>query len=127
MNPNLIILKKWHLKFFSERKTTRENFKLDMTSTYILVLLFIWVLWIYYVWTLNVNATKWYNIRQLEIEKKNLTVEKELLEVKIAELESLDNIMKWNYEDYMEKTENPEYLVIKDNWWYAFNYTEETN
>lgn len=127
MNPNLIILKKWHLKFFSERKTTRENFKLDMTSTYILVLLFIWVLWIYYVWTLNVNATKWYNIRQLEIEKKNLSVEKELLEVKMAELESLDSIMKENYDDYMEKIDSPEYLVVKDNWWYAFNYNNDTN
>ncbi|MDD5213491.1 MAG: hypothetical protein PHG82_03630 [Candidatus Gracilibacteria bacterium] len=126
MNPNLIILKKGHLKFFSERRTTRENFKLDMTVTYILVLLFIGVLGIYYVWTLNVNATKGYNIRQLEIEKKNLSVEKELLEVKMAELESLDTIMKSDYVDYMEKTESPEYLVIKDNGGYAFNY-QETN
>jgi hypothetical protein len=38
-----------------------------------------------------------------------------LLEVKMAELESLDTIMKSDYVDYMEKTESPEYLVIKDN------------
>lgn len=122
MNPNLIVIKSGHFKFFSERKTTRENFKLWINTTYILSLLFIWFLWIYYVWTLNINATKWYNIRNLEIQRNNLSVEKELLEVKIAELESLSSLMKWDGIENMEKIENWEFLVVKDMKWYAFNY-----
>lgn len=122
MNPNLIVPKKWHIKFLSERKTFRENFKLGLTSTYMLILLFIWVLWVYYVWTLNVNATKWYNIRQLEIEKKNLSVEKELLDVKIAEIQSLYTLLKYDMIKNMEKVQEPEYLVIKEEDKYVFNY-----
>ncbi len=122
MNPNLIIIKSGHFRFFSERKTTRENFKLWINTTYILSLLFIWFLWIYYVWTLNINATKWYNIRNLEIQKNSLNVERELLEVKIAEAESLSNLMEWEWIDNMEKVENAEFLVVKDMKNYAFKY-----
>ncbi len=120
MNPNLIILKKWYIKFFSERKTTRENFKMWVNTTYILTMLFIGFLWIYYVWALNVNATKWYSVRTLEIEKNNLLVEKEILDVKIAEFESLSSLMKWNWIKNMEKVENPEYIVVKDMTNFAF-------
>lgn len=120
MNPNLIIVKSWHFKFFSSRKTTRENFKLWINTTYILSLLFIWFLWIYYVWMLNINATKGYNIRNLEITKNSLNVEKEILEVKIAEFESLSNLMKWEGINNMEKIQNAEFLVVKDMEWYAF-------
>lgn len=122
MNPNLIVLKTGHFKFLSQRKTIRENFKLWVNTTYILALLFIWFLWIYYVWTLNINATKWYNIRNLELLKNNLTVEKELLEVKISELESLSSLTKWEWIKNMEKIDNAEYIVVKDMKNYAFNY-----
>ena len=122
MNPNLIIIKTGHFRFFSQRKTTRENFKLWVNTTYILALLFIWLLGIYYVWTLNVNATKWYNIRNLELIKNNLSVEKELLEVKIAEYESLSNLMKWEWINDMTKIDSAEYLVVKDMKDYAFKY-----
>lgn len=120
MNPNLIVLKRGHLRFLSERKTTRENFKLWVNSTYILTLLFIGFLWIYYVWTLNVNATKWYNIRNLEIQKNSLKVERDLLEVKVAELESISNIMKWDWVEDMEKSTNSDFLVVEDDRSYAF-------
>ncbi len=120
MNPNLIVIKTWHFRFFSQRKTTRENFKLWVNTTYILFLLFIWVLWIYYVWTLNINATKWYNIRNLELLKNKLTIEKELLEVKIAEFESLSTLIKWDGIDSMEKVDKAEFLVVKDIKNYAF-------
>lgn len=121
MNPNLIVLKRGHIPFLSQRKTTRENFKLWLNSTYMMILFFIWFLWIYYVWTLNVNATKWYNIRNLEIEKKDLTIKKELIDIKVAELESLSHIMKQNLINDMVKVENQDFLVIKDNLNYAFN------
>ncbi len=76
---------------------------------------------IYYVWIINVNATQGYNIRQLEIEKRNLTVEKQLLDVKIAELESLTNILNNDEVKNMEKVENPDYLVIKEGVNYVYN------
>ena len=75
---------------------------------------------IYYVWILNVNATKGYNIRQLEIEKRNLLIEKELLDVKIAELESLSNILWKDDLENMEKVKEPDYLVIKE--WVQYVY-----
>ncbi len=120
MNPNLIILKRWNLSFFSQRKTTRESLKIWVNSTYILSLLFIWFLWIYYVWILNINATKWYNVRSLELTKNNLTVEKDILDVKIAELESLSSLTKWDWAKNMQKVENAQFLVVKDNDNYAF-------
>ena len=76
---------------------------------------------LYYVWILNVNATQGYNIRQLEIERKNLEIDKQLLEVKIAELESLGNIMQDEDLNDMEKVEDPDYLVIKDDVQYVYN------
>lgn len=122
MNPNLIVLKSPRFRVFSSRQTTRENFKLWVHSTYILSLLFIGFLGIYYVWTLNVNATKWYNIRNIELKKNSLNIEKELLEVKIAELQSLSSLMKWDGVNNMEKIQKAEYLVVKDSAGYAFNY-----
>ena len=119
MNPNLIILKKGHFKFLSQRKTTRENFKLWINSTFILALITIWFLWVYYVWTLNINATKWYNIRNLELQKQNLTVEKELLEVKIAELQSLTTLLNWEWAKQMTKSNNHEFYVLKEAKTYA--------
>ncbi|EKE29900.1 MAG: hypothetical protein ACD_2C00079G0017 [uncultured bacterium (gcode 4)] len=114
MNPNLIVMKKWRIPFFSERKTTRENYKLSFTKTYVMALLMIWFLWIYYVWTLNVNATKWYVIRNLEIEKRNLTFEENLVDMKIAEAQSLDNVVNDPAILVMQTAENPQYLVLKD-------------
>jgi hypothetical protein len=72
---------------------------------------FIFLLLIYYIWIINTNATKWFNIRELEQQKKNLMIEREQLEVKIANLESLDWIKDENMENVenMEKVENPDY------------------
>jgi hypothetical protein len=75
----------------------------------------------YYVWILNVNATKWDTIRQLEIEKRHLLIEKELLDVKIAELESLSNILKDDDLRNMERIKDVDYLVIKPDIQYVYN------
>ena len=77
---------------------------------------------LYYVWILNVNATKGYNIKELEIEKKQLLMEKELLDVKIAELESLSTILSDDDLQNMERIDNPSYLVVKENVQYVYNY-----
>ncbi len=108
-------MKRWKFPFFSERKLERENFKLSFTKTYILTLIMIWILWIYYVWTLNVNATKWYTIRNLEIERRNLTFEKNLLNMKIAEVQSLNSISSDTSLTLMATVENPKFLVLKDS------------
>lgn len=71
-------------------------------------------MWIYYVWTLNVNATKWYTIRNLEIERRTLIFEQNLLNMKIAEAQSLNNIANDPAILVMENIENPQYLVLKD-------------
>ncbi|NCO31489.1 hypothetical protein GW891_01385 [bacterium] len=49
-------------------------------------------------------------------------MEKEKLDVKIAELESLSNIMTDTDLKNMEKIEDPDYLVIKDDVQYVYNY-----
>jgi cell division septal protein FtsQ len=89
--------------FFSRRKKEKEKYNFGVTSTYIALLSLISLLLLYYVWILNVNATKGYNIRELEIEKKTLLMEKELLDVKIAELESLSTILQDDDLQNMEK------------------------
>lgn len=108
--------------FFSKRLKDKEGLNISITSTYIALLSIMSMLLLYYVWILNVNATKSFNIKELDIEKKNLLMEKELLDVKIAELESLSNILQNNDLQNMQKVENPHYLVIKSDVQYVYNY-----
>jgi len=121
LSVNSIINKKFKKSFSSRRKKEKEKFDFWITSTYIALLSLISLLLLYYVWILNVNATKGYNIRELEIEKKTLLMEKELLDVQIAELESLSTILQDNDLQNMEKIWEPDYLVIKDNVQYVYN------
>ena len=106
--------------FYSQRKRNKEKYQFGVTSTYILMLSFISILLLYYVWMLNANATKWESIRQLDIQVQQLKLERELLDVRIADLESLDSVLK--EENDMEKVEDPDYLVIKDDVNYVYNY-----
>lgn len=108
--------------FYSKRKEEKEKFNFWITSTYITMLSLISLLLLYYVWILNANATKWYNIRELERESRELMMEKSQLKVKIAELESLTTILQDDDLKNMEKVEDPDYLVIKEDVQYVFNY-----
>lgn len=109
--------------FRSKRKQNREDFTFWLRSTYAFMLFLIAVLFIYYVWILNINATRGYNIRDLEMEKNQLLRDKELLDVKISELESLDtiknpkNIKNLN----MEKVEEHSFIIIKKDVQYVYN------
>jgi hypothetical protein len=49
-------------------------------------------------------------------------MEKAKLDVQIAELDSLSNIVNPEDLEIMEKIENPDYLVIKENVQYTYNY-----
>lgn len=116
-----IVVEDFSRNFFSKRKIEKEKFTFWVHYTFIALILIIVVLLLYYIWILNINATKWFNIIELEVEKRNLLMEKERLEVKLAEIESLSNIM--NDEDLknMDKVNNPNIVVIKDNVQYVYN------
>ncbi len=119
MNPNLIILKSSAPKFFSKRKTTRDEFKIGLTTTYIMMLVFIWILWIYYVYSLNVNATNGYVMRDLEKDRKALIVERDFLDKKISELESLTYLERESKGKIMM---NDFRLLVKKDWeQYVYN------
>jgi hypothetical protein len=47
---------------------------------------------IYYVWILNNTATKWYDIRTLEVVQRDLLFEDNMADIRIAEAESLGKI-----------------------------------
>ncbi len=123
MYPKLILSEN-KLPFISKRWKEKQDIKYDISFTYVIMISFIFILLIYYIWIINANATKWFSIRQLEQEKKNLMIEKEQLEVKIANLESIDGIKNENMEsiENMENVENPDYLVIKE--WVNYVYQD---
>jgi hypothetical protein len=115
MNANLLVMKKGNIPFFSERKTTRENFKLSLRETYIIAMGLIGVLGIYYVFVLNTNATKGYSIRNLEIARKQYNFEESLLGIKIAEAEALSTVTNSSLVNTMEIIENPRYIILQDS------------
>ena len=121
MNPKAM-LKDYEPTFSSKRKKKKDEMYFWINSTYSFLLAFIAGLFIYYIWILNVNATQGYNIRTLEVERQNLLLQKELLDVKISNLESLKNIENsTDFDSIMEKVENPDFVVIR-NWVnYAYN------
>jgi hypothetical protein len=115
MNANLLVMKKGNIPFFSERKTTRENFKLSLRETYILAMGLIGVLGIYYVFVLNANATKGYSIRTLEIARKQYNFEENLLGIKIAEAEALSTVTNSSLVRTMEDIDSPRYIILQDS------------
>ena len=115
MNANVLVMKKWHIWILSERKAIREQFRLSITQTYILAILLIFTLGISYVWRLNVNATKWYSIRTLELKRRELVFSENLLDIKIAEAKSLASLKNNAYVKNMIDAEKWQFLVMKDN------------
>ncbi len=114
MNANVLVMKKWP-GFLSERKAQREHFRLSITQTYVLAILLIFGLGISYVWRLNVNATKWYNIRSLELVRRELNFSENLLDIKIAEAKSLTTLQESPYVQSMVDAEKWQFLVMKEN------------
>jgi len=48
------------------------------------------------------------------VQKQNLLLQKELLDVKIAKLESLENIVNSEDLQNMEKVEDPDFAIIRN-------------
>ncbi len=113
MNANVLIAKKWHIPFFSERKAAREYYRLSFTQTYILAIVMIALLGIYYVWILNENATKGYNIRTLQVTNRELSFQENLLDIRIAEGQSIGAIMQSPVIALMQDIDQPSFLVLK--------------
>jgi len=110
--------KKTH--FFSLRKREKDKFRFGFTSTYIIMVGVISILFLYYIVSRNITATKSYQIVDLDETQRELRLELERLDVKIAELESLDNIMKDPAANDMVPAEDPDYLVIKEGVQYTY-------
>ncbi len=72
------------------------------------------LLGIYYVWVLNQNATKGYNIRTLQVENRELSFQANLLDIRIAEGQSIGTIMDSPLMARMENVEQPSFLVMKN-------------
>ncbi len=96
---------------------------MGVNSTYIILLSLMSILLLYYVWILNVNATKWYDIRELEQTKRELSIQKELLKVQLSDLESLSNIESdTSLIENMENVDDPDYIIMKKWVQYVYNY-----
>lgn len=115
MNANVLIAKKWHIPFFSERRATRENFRLSFTQTYVLLVVLFAVLMGYYAFLTNQNATKGFSIINLQAENRELAFKENLLDIRIAEGKSIDVIMNSAIVTNMQDVVTPSYLVIKDS------------
>lgn len=76
----------------------------------------------YYVWTINANATQSYEIRKLDNITRELKDDLNRLESTISELDSSNSILSDDMAGYMEQAYEPEYLVVKENKQYVYNY-----
>jgi cell division septal protein FtsQ len=93
----------------------REQYKLSMTQVYVLAIAMIAFLGIYYVWTLNLNATNGYNIRKLELSQREATFEENILDIYIAETESTNTISNHPSVKNMPAVEKVDFLVMQDS------------
>lgn len=121
MNANLLVIKKGHIPFFSERKVTREHFKMSYSQTFMLALLMIGALLVYYAFLQNQNATQGYNIRTLQAMNRELVFKENLLDIRIAEGRSIDAVMSADIMSRMRNSENSSFLVMTDLQ-FAVNY-----
>ena len=69
---------------------------------------------IYYVWMLNQNATRGYNIRTLQVEYRNLSFQENLLDIRIAEGKSTDSILRSPIVASMPNVDSSSFLVVRD-------------
>ena len=120
MNPRIIHTEYEKGTFFSHRKKEKETFQIGFSKTYGVLLWLICTLFLYYVWVLNANATQWYNIQQLRQHQNELEVQLERLEVRIAEISSIEAISVPEVMQDMTEVSDPDYLVMRENIQYVY-------
>lgn len=87
---------------------------MSMTQIYVVAISMIAGLGVYYVWSLNVNATNGYQIRKMELAQRELRFQENILDIHIAEAESMNVISENPRVKSMPSVEKPEFLVVKD-------------
>ncbi|MCH8518596.1 hypothetical protein LAT59_02455 [Candidatus Gracilibacteria bacterium] len=122
MNPRIIHTEYEKGTFFSHRKKEKEQFQLGFSKTYGVIMGVIACLFFYYVWVLNANATQGYTIQQLKQTQTELQVQLERLNIRIAEISSIEAISNEEVLRDMIEIGTPEYLVIRENVQYVYNY-----
>lgn len=122
MNPRIIHNEYEKGTFFSQRKREKESFQIGFSKTYGAMLGVIACLFFYYVWVLNANATQWYTIQQLRQTQTELQVQLERLNIRIAEISSIEAISSEEVMKDMIEVWTPEYLVIRENVQYVYTY-----
>ncbi len=118
-----ITISDYQKAFISNRKKAKQELTQWVNSTFVIMIGLIVSLFLYYVWTLNANATAWYQIRELEKEKNQALSEQEIINVLKSKLESWDKInTKNNNSENMIEVKNTQYLVIKKGIQYVYNH-----
>jgi len=109
-------------EFISNRTKNKQEVTKWVNSTFVTMIGLIIFLFIYYLWTINANATLWYDIRDLEIQISQLKSQKDIVETKIDKIKSLDNISRDPFSTTdMEYIKDSQSLVIKDSIQYVYN------
>jgi len=123
MTKGNITFHKHTKEFISSRIKNKQEVTKWVNSTFITIVGLIIFLFIYYLWTLNANATLWYDIRELDVQISQLKSQKDIIETKIDKIKSLDNI-SWDKEATtdMEDINESISLIIKDDVKYVYNY-----
>ena len=123
MTKGNITFHKHTKEFISNRTKNKQEVTKWVNSTFITIVGLIIFLFIYYLWTLNANATLWYDIRELDVQISQLKSQKDIIETKIDKIKSLDNI-SWDKEATtdMEDINESISLIIKDDVKYVYNY-----
>ena len=97
MNSHILITKRWYIPFFSNRRASRDNFRLGYQQTSIFCVLLIWLLWVYNVYSYNKSSTISYEISEISKQNRDLKSKLERMQVVVADYESSDNIeTAWN-------------------------------
>lgn len=101
-------------KFSSNRQEEKKVISTSINKIYATVVILIIGSLAYYISSLNQNATKWYIIKTLEIQKKELQLNQEILKVRLAETQSLNYLLSSTAFKEMEKSGSYDYIVIEN-------------
>jgi len=122
MRNNNSTLYKRTKNFVSNRTKSKKEVESGVNSTFVTMVGLVVFLFIYYLWTLNANATLWYDIRDLDLKISQLKAQKDTMENKIDIIKSLDNINNDSFSKTdMEEINDSFSLVIKEDTQYVYN------
>jgi hypothetical protein len=95
----------------SKRRTVDRGLSIGPVSIKFISIALITILSIIYLAQSNINATKGYELKELQLEKEEISLENERLEVEAGRLKALKNVQKVSQEKNMVDVENVRYPV----------------